>query len=162
MVFFSCFFHNLEHVFVLFFQFYKETLDTSNDETAHENVEVPDIKIGAHLLRNSRIAQKLIRISNKRSVFPTAPEELKTLEDISNVKPKIEPSPPKTAQGLKSALSIFRGKNRPKKSVKWKRDDELEAVQFFEVDASERSKSLCHNSPFLCFRVKRSFKSCFR
>lgn len=53
-----------------------------------------------------------------------------------------EPKPPviKSAEGLKSALSLFRKRNQPKKSVKWRSDDELEAVQFFEVDVSERGK----------------------
>lgn len=31
-------------------------------------------------------------------------------------------------------------KKYPKKTVKWKQDDELESVQYFEVDVSERSK----------------------
>lgn len=39
------------NTFSFFFQFYKETLDTSNDEITQENVEVPDIKIGAYLFQ---------------------------------------------------------------------------------------------------------------
>lgn len=51
-----------------------------------------------------------------------------------------DPSKPKSAVGLKSSLAIFRARKLPKKSVTWKSEEELEAVQFFEVDATERSK----------------------
>lgn len=86
---------------------------------------------------------------------------------MKDVKPKseAEPSPPKT-EGLKSALSIFRGKRHPKKSVKWRRDDELEAIQYFEVDASERSEFfflhiLCVVIvvPSLCFIEMKTYLS---
>ncbi len=61
-------------------------------------------------------------------------------EDFRDVKVKMEPSQPRIVDGLKSSLSIFRVKKYPKKSVRWKRDDELESIQYFEVDATERSE----------------------
>ncbi|XP_065221877.1 serine/threonine-protein phosphatase 1 regulatory subunit 10-like [Planococcus citri] len=92
------------------FKFYKDTLESSVDESLNESVteSLPDTKL--------------------------SPDE-KEISLDEEVKPPVI----KSAEGLKSALSLFRKRNQPKKSVKWRADDELEAVQFFEVDVSERA-----------------------
>lgn len=80
-------------------------------------------------------------------MFVTAPEESSTTFEEEEVKREkivvTDPCKPVSAEGLKSSLSIFRVKKLPKKSVSWKDDTELEAIQFFEVDATERSKFSC-------------------
>ncbi|KAL6968807.1 hypothetical protein U1Q18_051427 [Sarracenia purpurea var. burkii] len=107
------------------FKFYKDTLESSVDESLNESMaeSLPDKS--------------------------SSPDE----KDISLDE---EPKPPviKSAEGLKSALSLFRKRNQPKKSVKWRSDDELEAVQFFEVDVSKEPMSLKISGP--CSLKERS------
>lgn len=40
----------------------------------------------------------------------------------------------------RGVLVFHRSSQKPKKSLKWKADSELEAVQYFELDETERGK----------------------
>lgn len=76
-------------------------------------------------------------VENRQSPDDKSPSP-KEKESSADEEPR--PLVIKSAEGLKSALALFRTRKHPKKSVKWKTEDELEAVQYFEVDVSERGK----------------------
>lgn len=128
----------------LSFQFYKDTLESSMDEGNNES------------MTESRECKRLKRFSIDRPMKSQhvskwkfgciiAPEDSRSPTNEKDTSADEEPKQTviKSAEGLKSALALYRAKKAPKKSVKWKIEEELEAVQYFEVDVSERGKLTC-------------------
>lgn len=132
-------------------------MDVSNDENNSENGTPTDNKPGKLLffpLQFSYFARGLLTeyafrnisfhlffIFFHSAIFDAKPSIESNDEDLKNVEIKAESDKGKSnGAGLKSSLTLFRTKNKPKKSVKWKMDDELEMVQYFEMDVSERSE----------------------
>ncbi|GBP11889.1 hypothetical protein EVAR_74523_1 [Eumeta japonica] len=58
-------------------------------------------------------------------------------DDNSKEKPDISEKERSTANGLKGVLTYHKKKG-PKKSIRWKPDSELEDIQYFELDETER------------------------
>ncbi|KAF5298402.1 hypothetical protein FQR65_LT01180 [Abscondita terminalis] len=101
-------------------KFYQDTLETEEAKANSENLK-PTSDSEDNAKENNNASQVSERI-------PTPTEATAEEEDIPRTK---------NSNGLKGVLVYVRRKG-PKKSIKWKPDEELVDIQYFELDETER------------------------
>uniref|UniRef100_A0A1B0CHK2 Serine/threonine-protein phosphatase 1 regulatory subunit 10 n=1 Tax=Lutzomyia longipalpis TaxID=7200 RepID=A0A1B0CHK2_LUTLO len=135
-------------------KFYQDTLEVSED--AEKEVEVKNEKteeVGStagdadadeDVIKNKRLKSEKADSMDvdedsegkKKAIKASKEEEKKEAIVEEEVKPRV-PGPGCGPDGPPGVLVIHRRKG-PKKSVKWKPQEELESIQYFELDETER------------------------
>uniref|UniRef100_A0A1L8DN00 Putative serine/threonine-protein phosphatase 1 regulatory subunit 10-like isoform x1 n=1 Tax=Nyssomyia neivai TaxID=330878 RepID=A0A1L8DN00_9DIPT len=112
-------------------KFYQDTLDVTEDT----EVEVKNEKTEVVADKEDVIKNKRLKKENSLDEDVKVPEEkVPIVEEDAAPRP---PGPGCGPDGPPGVLVIHRRKG-PKKSVKWKPQEELESVQYFELDETER------------------------
>ena len=119
-------------------KFYKDTLD--EDENKEESKEENDIKDESKEESKDDVESMDVdeelkpEISNANS---SKPEDVEEEEEIEEKKP---PGPGCGPDGPPGVLTdVHKRRKRPKKQLKWRSQDELEEVRYFELDENERA-----------------------
>lgn len=115
----------------------KDSSDANDDEEATENgdVEMKDLSNSSQGANSNDSDNMDIEESIRDEDIPIAPAvPAPAQEDYEKVEVTFsEPSP-----GVRGVLVYHRPEDRKKKSVKWKAEDDLQEVFFFEMDETER------------------------
>lgn len=98
-----------------FMNFYRDTLNDKSDSTDEEEDNESTVKVEK----------------------PIVKEEVETI-DLDAEEGGGSFTPQENDGKIKSALCLIRPRNRPRKTVRWKDDDELKEFHFFEMDETER------------------------